>query len=60
MEYAIHRKLNRTGKRIVFYPTINNKRLNSTNYVRKYDARGLVKTAIAKYGVEKLEKMFEA
>lgn len=57
MEYTIVRKLNKTGKRIMFYPTINGKRITNTNYARKYDARALVQRAIDKYGVEKLQEM---
>lgn len=57
MEYTIVRKLNKTGKRIVFYPTVNGKRLTNTNYARKYDARNLVQRAIDKYGVEKLQEL---
>lgn len=57
MEYTIHRKLNNTGKRYVYYPTINGKRITKTNWARKYDARALVKRAIDKYGVDKLQEM---
>ncbi len=57
MEYTIVRKLNKTGKRIVSYPTVNGKRLTNTNYARKYDARNLVQRAIDKYGVEKLQEL---
>lgn len=57
MEYTINRKLNKTGKRVMFYPTINGKRITSTNYARKYDARALVQRAIDKYGVDKLQEL---
>jgi len=57
MEYTIVRKLNKTGKRFVYYPTINGKRLTSTNWARKYDARAVVKRAIDKYGVDKLQEL---
>lgn len=57
-EYKIERKLNRTGKRYVFYATKNGKRFTNVNYARKYDARGVVDRAIDKYGIKKLEEMF--
>lgn len=57
MEYTINRKLNKTGKHYVYYPTINGKRLTKTNWVRKYDAKALVKRAIEKYGVDRLKEV---
>lgn len=59
MEYTITRKLNKTGKRFVYFPTINGKRLTRTNYARKYDARAVVRRAITLYGVDKLNDMFK-
>lgn len=41
MDYEINRKLNKTGKRVMFYPTINGQRINATLFARKYDARNL-------------------
>ncbi len=41
MTYTISRKLNRTGKRVMFYPTINGQRITNTNFARKYDAKNL-------------------
>lgn len=38
IKYTINKKLNKTGKRPVFYGTINNKRISSTNFVRKWEA----------------------
>lgn len=58
MEYYIHRTLNKTGKQVMFYPTVNGKRLNGTNYARKYDARNLVKLYVNHYGAEKVQEMF--
>lgn len=58
MEYTIVRTPSKSGKRTLFYPTINGKRLTRTNFARKYDARNLVKAAVAKYGVDKLQEMF--
>ena len=58
MDYEINRTKSKSGKRVMFYPTINGKRLSKTNFARKYDAKNLVKSAVAKYGAEKLEGMF--
>jgi hypothetical protein len=55
--YKIERKLNKTGKRIVFYPTINGKRVTATNFARKYDARATLNNAISKYGEQKLYEL---
>tara|TARA_R110000824_G_scaffold77627_1_gene196261 strand:+ start:520 stop:699 length:180 start_codon:yes stop_codon:yes gene_type:complete len=38
IKYTLNSKLNNTGKRTVFYPTINGKRLNSTNFTKKWEA----------------------
>lgn len=56
-EYRIERKLNRTGKRIMFYPTVNGRRLTRTNFARKYDARNTLKNAVARYGEQKLYEL---
>lgn len=58
MKYKIERKLNRTGKHFVYYPTINGRRLSKTNWLRKYDAEALVTKAIEVYGKEKLQETF--
>lgn len=55
--YEIHRKANKTGKRVVFYPTVNGKRLTGTNFARKYDARATLHNAINKYGEAKLHEL---
>lgn len=43
MNLEIHRVPSKTGKRNMFYPTVDGKRLNSTNYARKYDAKKLLR-----------------
>ncbi len=55
-EYTIERKA--VGSHVYFYPTKNGKRFTKTNFARKYDARGLVRQAIERYGIEKLEEIF--
>lgn len=55
--YEIHRKLNKTGKRVVYYPTVNGKRITSTNFARKYDAKATLKNAIKVLGEEKLAEL---
>ena len=57
MNYEMNRVPSKSGKRAMFYPTINGKRITKTNYARKYDAKALVRAAIEKYGVEKLQEM---
>jgi len=55
--YEIERKLNKTGKHYVYYPTVNGKRLTSTNFLRKYDACGTLENAINKLGADNLYKL---
>jgi hypothetical protein len=55
IEYVMKRKIK--GTRTFFYPVINNKRLNSTNYARKYNAKNLVVFLLKKYGAEQLYKI---
>tara|TARA_R110000737_G_scaffold205578_2_gene224149 strand:- start:5 stop:190 length:186 start_codon:yes stop_codon:yes gene_type:complete len=38
MEYTLNSKLSNTGKRKVFFPTIDGKRLNNTNFTKKWEA----------------------
>jgi hypothetical protein len=46
MTYEIHKKLNKTGRRVMFYPTIDGKRLTSTLFARKWEAINLAKAYI--------------
>ena len=48
------------GSKTYFYPTLNGKRFNNTNYARKYDAKGLVKLLINTYGVDFILNKMEA
>lgn len=41
----------------MFYPTVNGKRLTSTNFARKYDAQGTLKNAIRIFGEAKLHEL---
>ena len=54
----VHSTLNRTGKRTLFYPTINGKRINKTNYARKYDAKNLIKSVFKNHSIEKITEYF--
>lgn len=38
--FKIERKIK--PSRVLFFATVNGKRLNNINYARKYDARGLI------------------
>lgn len=55
LDYTMNRV--RKGTRTFFYPTINGKRFTKTNFLRKYDAKQLVKSCIEKYGIDKLLKL---
>ena len=56
--FKIEKKVN--GKtRVLFFVTYKGKRINNTNYARKYDAEYLIKTAINHYGFEKLDSLAE-
>ena len=58
MEYTINRTASKSGKRTLYYATINGKRITKVNWTRKYDARAVVTRAVEKYGVEKLQEIF--
>jgi hypothetical protein len=56
--FKIERKIN--GKtRVLFFVTYKDKRINNTNYARKYDAESLIKQVILKYGFEKLDSLVQ-
>ena len=46
MNIEIVRTLSKSGKRVMFYATINGKRINNTNYARKWEAERLAKNYI--------------
>ena len=52
VKYTMNRVVK--GSRTMFFPTINGKRLNSTNYARKAHAKALVQDAIKQYGADEL------
>lgn len=47
VQYKINKKLNKTGKRNVFFATINNKRISRTNFTRKWEAERQAETFIS-------------
>lgn len=55
--YEINRKANRTGKRAVFFPTVNGKRISGTNFSGKWEAKKLLRDTIAKFGDTKLAEL---
>ena len=55
--FKIVSKLSKTGRRTVYFPTVNGKRLTSTNFARKWEAERLLKEVVAKYGAERLLEM---
>jgi hypothetical protein len=57
-DYRIERKIK--GTRVLFFPTVNGKRLTNTNFARKYDARGTLRNAITKYGEQRLHDLTTA
>jgi hypothetical protein len=46
MTYEINRKPSKSGKRTLFFPTINGKRITRTNFSRRWEAVGLAKHVI--------------
>ena len=46
MNVEIVRTLSKGGKRVMFYATINGKRINYINYARKWEAEKLAKNYI--------------
>tara|TARA_R100001244_G_scaffold124603_1_gene94462 strand:+ start:156 stop:311 length:156 start_codon:yes stop_codon:yes gene_type:complete len=46
MTYQITRTLSKSGKRTMFFPTINGKRITRTNFLRKWEAERLGKLAV--------------
>lgn len=59
IEYKVERKIK--GTRVLFYATVNDRRINNINYARKYDARGLIRSFKEKYSeteiIDKLNKV---
>jgi len=55
MEYEINRKANKTGKRAVYFATVNGKRIGRTNWARKYDAKAEMRSLIERMGEEKIK-----
>lgn len=47
IEYKIERKIK--PSRVMFFATVNGRRINNINYARKYDAKNLIKSFSAKY-----------
>jgi len=56
-KYTIKKVPNKTGKRMMFVPLVNGKRLSSTLFARKYDAKNLLNWAIRHHGHEKLAEL---
>lgn len=59
MEYRINRKKSKSGKRNVFFPSINGKRISRTNYTAKWEAVNFLKHIIETYGEEKVNSILE-
>lgn len=51
MTYAIETKPSKSGKRTVYFPTVNGKRISITNFGRKWEAQKLLKVAKAHFEV---------
>jgi hypothetical protein len=58
MEFTIENKLSKSGKRKMFFPTINGKRLTKTNFSKKWEAETEAKNFIAHYGETKINNFF--
>lgn len=52
--YEINRKASKSGKRAVFFPTVNGVRISSTNFSAKWEAKKLLRNTIASFGDAKL------
>jgi len=46
MEVVINSKLSKSGKRTVYFPTVNGLRITATNFGRKWEAQKLAKAYI--------------
>lgn len=55
--FAINAKPSKSGKRTMYFATVNGKRVSRTNYARKWEAERLLTDLIAKYGKERLLEM---
>ena len=53
----IKRVKSNSGKRTMYVPLINGKRLSSTRFVRKWEAKNLIEYFVRKYGEAKLNEM---
>lgn len=59
MTFTYEIKKKTKGSRTFFYPEKNGKRFSKTLFARKYDAVGTVENWVKRFGVEKLNEMFE-
>lgn len=52
--FAINSQASKSGKRTMYFATVNGKRISRTNYARKWEAQRLLTDLIAQYGKEHL------
>lgn len=55
--FEIQAQPSKSGKRTMYFATVNGKRVSRTNYARKWEAERLLSDLIAKYGKKRLLEM---
>ena len=56
MKYTINRQPSKSGKRAMFFVTVNGKRISRTNYARKWEAVRLYENILKNIGEEKFQE----
>ena len=60
MEFKINRTKSKTGKRILFFATIQGKRVGKTNFAKKWECEHNVKSFIEFHGDDKINEMIKS
>lgn len=55
--FAINAQPSKSGKRTMYFATVNGKRVSRTNYARKWEAERLLTDLITQYGKDRLLEM---
>jgi len=59
MKATIDTKLSRSGKRTMYFPTIEGLRISRTNFSRKWEATNEGKQYISFHGVDKIKNLIK-
>ena len=60
LTFEIKKKLNKSGKKFVYYATINGKRITKYNHYRKWEAKSNLDHFVKHYGEQRIKEMLQA